>query len=92
MPNIQDVGNLFIYLGALATALLAIGTLLHFVVVKPLMKKLRVELAPVQTQTQKIHSEVTPDHGASMKDQVTRTEVKIDTLEKRFQDHLVNHP
>jgi hypothetical protein len=90
--TIMDVGNFFIYAGAIATALLAIGALLRFVVVRPLLKKLRAELAPVQAGMITTVAEVTPDHGGSMKDQVTRTELKIDVLEERFKNHLINHP
>lgn len=36
-----------------------------------------------------VKNEVTHNHGASMKDVVTRTERKLDTLTKRFNDHLI---
>jgi hypothetical protein len=86
---LKDIGDFLIYLGAIAAALAAIGVVLRFVVVRPLMNKLKEELIP---KTNTIHAEVTPDSGHSMKDQITRTEVKLDTLEQRFSDHLTNHP
>lgn len=90
--GVKDVSDFLIYLGAVCTALLAIGALLRFVVVKPLLNKLKEELSPMHEKTQTIVNEVTPNHGSSMKDQITRTETKLDSLEKRFTDHLVNHP
>jgi hypothetical protein len=90
--GLKTIGDLFIYLGAIAAALLSIGTLLHFIVVRPMMRKLRAELAPIHAKTETVVSEVTPDHGRSMKDQIGRTENKLDTLEARFSDHVYNHP
>lgn len=87
--GLKDIGDFLIYLGAIAAALTAIGVLLRFTVVRPLMNKLKEELIP---KTNVIHAEVTPNHGSSMKDQITRTETKLDALEQRFADHLVNHP
>ncbi len=87
--GLKDLGDFLIYLGAIAAALAAIGVVLRFVVVRPLMNKLKAELIP---KTNTIHAEVTPNHGSSMKDQITRTETKLDTLEKRFSDHILNHP
>lgn len=89
MIDLRLIGDTIIYVGAVVLALTALGAFLRVVVVRPLMKKLREELIP---QTAVIHAEMTPDHGNSMKDHVTRTAVKVEELEKRFGDHLVNHP
>jgi hypothetical protein len=89
MIDIRLIGDVIIYIGAVAIALTALGAFLRIVVVRPLMKKLREELIP---QTAVIHAEMTPDHGHSMKDHVTKTAAKVEELEKRFGDHLVNHP
>lgn len=36
-----------------------------------------------------VHKEVSPDHGASMKDAVNRTEQAVNELTRRFDDHLL---
>lgn len=89
MIDVKVIGDVLIYIGAVTASLTAIGIFLRLVVVRPLMRKLRDELIP---KTEVIHAEMTPNHGSSMKDQVTRTEVKVEELDKRFSDHLVNHP
>lgn len=97
--TVRDVGDIILYLGAVATALVAIGALLRWVIVRPLKSWITEQISPVKQSTaavqetaDKVHAEVSPDHGRSLKDHVVRTEAKVDTLTKRFDDHLINHP
>lgn len=97
--TVRDVFDVVLYLGALATALAAIGVVGRWVIVRPLKKWIAEQIRPVRQTTQavqetadKVHAEVTPDHGGSLKDVVTRTELKVDVLTQRFDDHLLNHP
>lgn len=104
--TIRDVGDVILYLGAIATALVAIGALLRWAVVRPIKKWITEQISPVRQTTaavqkntqavketaDRVHAEVTPNHGGSLKDVVTRTELKVDVLTQRFDDHLINHP
>ncbi|WP_301177243.1 hypothetical protein [Actinomadura geliboluensis] len=80
--DLRDVGAAVIYLGMIAGALAAIGIVVRVVVVRPLQKWLREQIKP---QLAEVHAEVTPNHGGSIKDQVTR-------IDQRLTDHLTNHP
>lgn len=97
--TVKDFGDALIYLGALAAALTAIGGLLYWVAVRPFRRWLREQIGEVRETAEQtrvaaaaVHAEVTPNHGSSMKDAVTRTEQKVDQLDRRFTDHLINHP
>lgn len=97
--TLKDLGDFVIYLGAFAAALSAIGYLLYRVAWTPFVRTLRAELGAtreaaeaVQSTAEAVHAEVTPNHGSSLKDAVTRTEQKVDQLDRRFTDHLINHP
>lgn len=106
MITVREVGDVILYLGAVATALVAIGALLRWAIVRPIKKWITEQISPVrqtavavEKNTQavmetadKVHAEVTPNHGGSLKDVVTRTELKVDVLAQRFDDHLINHP
>lgn len=85
----KDVGDVILYAGGIATALAAIGVLLRYIVVRP-MRKWIVE--QVKQPVDAVHAEMSPDHGHSLRDAVNRTEHKVDTLARRFDDHLINHP
>lgn len=43
----------------------------------------------VSEPLERVHNEVNPDHGRSLKDTTERIEVKVDNLTGRFDDHLV---
>lgn len=97
--TIRDLGDALIYLGAVAAALSAIGGLLYWTAVRPFRRWLREQIREMRTAaeetrdaTNAIQGEVTPNHGSSLKDAVTRTELKVDRLDQRFTDHLTNHP
>jgi hypothetical protein len=94
--TVRHLGDLIIYLGAVAGALAAIGALLRWGVVKPLKRWLAAEvrgpLDETRTSAAAIEAEVSHNHGTSLKDAVTRTEVAVQTLSARFDDHLINHP
>ncbi|MFD0883720.1 hypothetical protein ACFQ08_04010 [Streptosporangium algeriense] len=97
--TIRALGDLVVYLGAVAAALAAIGVVVRWAVVRPLKKwvaeqvgMVRESTAAVQETADKVHAEVSPNHGQSLKDTVNRTESKIDMLTQRFDDHLRNHP
>ena len=85
----KDLGDWVIYLGAIATALAAIGLLLRYLVVRPMKRWIAEQ---VKEPVDAVHAEMSPDHGHSLRDAVNRTEVKVDTLARRFDDHLINHP
>ncbi|MEV0968526.1 hypothetical protein [Microtetraspora glauca] len=97
--TVRSLGDLIIYSGTVAAALAAIGAIVRWVVLRPLKKWIAEQIRKVQQSTQavqetadKVHAEVSPNHGHSLKDTVVRTEVKVDLLTKRFEDHLTNHP
>jgi hypothetical protein len=98
MITIKDVGNVILYLGGLCLALGAIGVVLRFAVVRPLKSLIDDRIEAVQASTKavqetadQVHAEVSPDHGHSMKDTINRTEIKLDALTQRFEDHLRTH-
>lgn len=80
--EVQDLGDGLIYLGMVAGALATIGVVLRFAVVRPLQKWLREQIKPDLTA---VHAEVTPNHGQSLNDKITR-------IDDRLTDHLINHP
>ena len=97
--TIRHLGDIIIWFGAVAAALTAIGGFLYWVAVRPFRRWLREQIGQVREATEqtrdaaeKVQAEVTPNHGSSMKDQLTRTELKVDQLDRRFTDHLINHP
>lgn len=88
MYEVRHVTDAFIYMGAFVGALTALGALLRLVVVKPLKAWIADQVKqPVDT----VRSEMQPDRGTSMRESILRTETKIDTLFKRFDDHLLVH-
>ncbi|WP_329251840.1 hypothetical protein OG417_07860 [Actinoallomurus sp. NBC_01490] len=100
--TVRGLGDVIIYLGAVAGALTAVGVLARWCVVRPLKRWLAAEVgAPLQqarqvaedthSKTTAIEAEVSHNHGTSLKDAVTRTEQKVDTLSARFDDHLRTH-
>lgn len=94
--TVRHLGDLIIYTGAVAAALAAIGALLRWGVVRPLKNWLAAEigipLRDTRSRAQAIEAEVSHNHGTSLKDAVVRTEVAVQTLTARFDDHLINHP
>jgi hypothetical protein len=97
--TIKHLGDLIIWVGAVAAALTAIGGLFYWVAVRPFRRWLKEQInqtrgavEAVQETAQAVHAEVTPNHGSSLKDAVTRTEVKVDALAQRFADHIDHHP
>lgn len=95
----KEFGDLLIYLGAVAAALSAIAWLLHRVVWRPFVGWLKAELGATRQAAEsvnetaaKVHAEVTPNHGTSLKDAVDRTEVEVRQLNQRLTDHITNHP
>lgn len=97
--TVKHLGDVVIYLGAIAVALTAMGVLLRRLVVMPLKRWLKEQIAQtrdavrdVQETANAVHAEVTPNHGGSLKDAVTRTEIKVDALSHRLADHISNHP
>ncbi|MEU9022351.1 hypothetical protein [Actinomadura sp. NPDC048394] len=91
--DLRDLGGALIYLGYLAGALAAIGVVMRYVVLRwvvlPLKTWLREQIKP---RLDDVHAEVTPNHGSSLKDAVTRIEQQQHELAQRLTDHLTNHP
>lgn len=97
--TVRHLGDIIIWMGAVVGGLTAIGGFLYWVAVRPFRRWLREQIGQVREATEQtrdaaeaVHAEVTPNHGSSMKDQLTRTEQKVDQLDRRFTDHLINHP
>jgi flagellar biosynthesis/type III secretory pathway M-ring protein FliF/YscJ len=97
--TIKNLGDLLIYLGAIAGALTAIGWLIYRVGVRPFVRWLKTEITETReqvTQTrdaaEAVQAEVSHNHGHSIKDVVDRTERKVDDITRRFDAHLTNHP
>lgn len=88
--TVRDVGNLVVYLGAIAAALTAIGVVFRFAVLRPLRRWAERELrGPMQA----IGTEVGADsQGPTLKDLILNTSWRMTNLERRFDDHMKNHP
>ena len=91
----RHLGDLIIYLGALATAMPLLGAVARLFIVRPLKRWLAAEvgapLAETRTNSAEIRAEVSHNSGSSLKDAVRRVETKVDTLTLRFDDHLRTH-
>ena len=97
--TVRDLGDLLIYLGAVAGGLTALGFFVYRVFVRAFVRWLKEQIVETREQVEAaresaeaVHAEVTPNHGSSLKDAVVRTEAKVDLLDRRFTDHLLNHP
>jgi len=90
MITVRDLGNLVIYAGAVAAALAAIAVVARYVVLQPLKRWLAREIRrPVEA----IGAEVGADtKGPTLKDALLATSYRVTSLERRFEDHLNNHP
>jgi hypothetical protein len=86
---VQNPVSAVIYAGELAGAVVAIGAVARFVIVNPLKKWLREQIKP---NLDAVHSEVTANHGSSLKDAVDRTETAVDELRVALRDHVEHHP
>jgi hypothetical protein len=100
--TVRHLGDLVIYLGAIAAALGTIGALLRWGFIKPLKRwlikeigvpldKARLMAVDTNSKAAAIEAEVSHNHGSSLKDAVVRTEIAVDTLTLRFDDHLKTH-
>lgn len=74
--------DLIVYLGGGAGALLAIGAVLRWL--WRANRRIVVIVDAVQ--------ELSPNHGHSIKDQVTDTAKDVAEIKAAFADHLNNHP
>jgi HAMP domain-containing protein len=91
--TVRHLGDVLIYLGALAAAVTAIaaalGLAVRFTVVRPLQTWLREQIkAPVDA----VHAEVTPNHGSSLKDAIDRIETTVEQLRRDLRGHIEHHP
>ncbi|MEV0151580.1 MULTISPECIES: hypothetical protein [unclassified Nonomuraea] len=83
--DIKSVGDVVLYLGAIATALIAVGALLRYVVLRPLKRWITEQVGdPVQ----EIRHEVTPNSGSSMKDDVAGVREAVEDLNKNLAAHI----
>jgi hypothetical protein len=83
--TIADLKDWVLTLGAVAAALAAIGIVLRVAVVRPLQNWLRDQVAgPVAD----IHHEVKPDHGGSMREDVTDLRDGVAVLQTTMDAHL----
>lgn len=97
--DVKELTDAVIYAGAVAAALSAIGYLLYRAAVKPFVAWLKTELGATREAAEagtitaaKVHREVTPNHGHSLKDAVNRTEQEVRQLRADLMDHITNHP
>jgi len=90
--TLKDLGDVIVAVGAVCGALLLIAAVVRFVVLRPLKTWITADLAPkILVPLQAIQTEVTENEGRSLKDAVVRTEHRITTLDKRFNDHITLH-
>jgi hypothetical protein len=78
---LQAAAQLAIVIGAIAAGVVWLRKWLRQQVSEPLGR--------MQTDVTSVQAEVSPNHGASMKDAVDRTERKLDAMVRRFEDHLL---
>lgn len=83
--DIKTLGDFVLYLGALATALIALGALLRYVVLRPLKNWIKEQVGDPVAE---IHHEVTPNSGSSMKDDMTGVREAVDALNKHLTTHI----
>lgn len=94
-----DAGSTVLYLGALSVAVMAIGSIIHFLVIKPFKKWLNEVIeSRVAKPLDIVTAEVTHNGGSSMKDflgsvkhSVEETDKKLVILSSRLDQHLENH-
>lgn len=92
MITIKDLSDMLIYLGAVAAALAAIAVVFRFAVFRP-WQRWTEELVKKQITVplDKVHTEMTPNGGGSMKDQLNRVELKVNLISERVDRHLETH-
>jgi hypothetical protein len=90
--SVKDFGDVVIYVGAIAAALAAIAVVFRFAVLRP-WQRWTEELVKKQITVplDKVHNEVSPNGGGSMKDQVNRIELKVNLISERLDRHLETH-
>lgn len=86
MWTVKEITDFLIYLGSIAIALAAIGVVIRFMVVRPLQNWIREQ---VGRPLAKIHDEVTPNGGQSIKDDTQATRSDLDQLKKALDAHLM---
>jgi hypothetical protein len=88
--KVEDLGTFLIYLGTVAGALLAIGALCRYAIVRPLIRWMRAQLAAPVRQ---VAAQVTPheDDADTLRDLVLAQGWRLATLEQRFADHVRDH-
>jgi hypothetical protein len=86
--TISNANDILTAVGAACIALLAIGGVVRWAVVRPLKNFIDRE---VKGPLSIVRNEVTENQGLSMKDAIGRVENRVSTLDKRFADHLTLH-
>ena len=85
--------NVMVYLGTVAGALLAIGALLRYAVVKPLVrwmaKQLRVPVRQVAAEVGA--SAESEEDGPTLKDMIIAYGFRLSAVEQRLADHVRDH-
>lgn len=83
--DLKTLGDLVLYLGAVATALVAIAYLFRRIVLLPLKAWIKEQVGdPVQ----EIRHEVTPNSGSSMKDDMSSVRESVDALTEQLTGHI----
>lgn len=88
--KVEDLGTFLIYLGTVAGALLAIGALCRYAIVRPLIRWMRAQLAAPVRQ---VAAQVTPntEDAETIRDMVQAYGYRLSALEQRFADHIRDH-
>lgn len=88
--RVETLGAVLIYLGTAAGALLALGALGKYTIVRPLIRWMRAQLAAPVRQ---VAAQVNPsdDDAETLRDLVLAQGWRLATLEQRFADHVRDH-
>ena len=90
--TVKDLGDVTVWVGAVAGALITIGFLSRVLFLRPLKAWITKDFAPrILEPLQAVKAEVTENEGRSLKDAVVRVEARLATLTARFEDHITLH-
>lgn len=85
--TLRDALDFLIYLGAVTGALAAIWIFLRVAIVRPIKQWIKNQ---VVTPVNRIHAEVTPNGGHSIKDDVTGIKSDIETVRTTLHKHMTD--
>lgn len=90
--SIKDFGDVVIYVGAVAAALGAIAVVMRYVVLRPAQRYIKEQITSrVVAPLDKVKTQMEPNGGSSLKDQMNRVELKVNLISERLDRHLETH-